>query len=343
MPASTAIVDGGRTVRRRLSAAVDTTERGVAVSESAFEEKRAIVIGAAGVDIRGQARQELLPGTSNPGTIRLTAGGVGRNIAEALGRLGVPVSLISAVGDDSWGQDILQQTEAGGVDVSSVLVCPGERSAAYLVVLDENAQRIVSLDNMELVRRVDGRYLSDHRHLFTDVGMVVVDGNISSSALNSLFRLSARHGFPLALDPTSAVLASHLRKHLHHFHLVTPDLAEAEVLSGMSIGSETEAIRAAQTLVAAGTRVAIITMAEEGCAYATSETSGRVPAIRCEVVDRIGVGDVLTATVVFGMLHDLPIDEAVRLGTAAAAYTVRCSEAVCPHLSLELLYDAIAL
>ena len=313
------------------------------MSDSAYGEKGAIVIGAAGVDIRGQARQAIVPGTSNPGTIRLTAGGVGRNIAEALGRLGVPVQLISAVGDDSWGQDILQQTAGGGVDVSPVLICPGERSAAYLVVLNESAERVVSIDNMELVRRIDGRYLSDRRHLFADVGMVVVDGNLSSSAIHSLFRLSTRFGFPLALDPTSAVLATRLRKHLSRFYLVTPDVAEAEVLSGVSIDSETDAIRAAQALVAAGTRVAIVTMAEEGCAYATSETSGRVPALRCEVVDRIGVGDVLTATVVFGMLHDLPVDEAVRLGTAAAAYTVRCTEAVCPHLSLELLYDAIAL
>ncbi len=311
--------------------------------ESADGEKAAIVIGAACVDIRGQARRALVSGTSNPGTIRLTSGGVGRNIAEALGRLGVPTTLISAVGDDAWGQDVLRQTEAGGVDVSQVLVCPGERSAAYLVVLDENAQRLVSIDNMELVRRIDGRYLSDRRHLFADAGLVVVDGNLPSSALQSLFRLADRYRIPLALDPTSAVLAARLRKHLHRFYLVTPDVAEAEVLSGVSITSETEAIRAAQALVAAGVRVAIVTMAEEGCAYATSETSGRVPAMRCEVVDRIGVGDVLTATVVFGILHDLPVDEAVRLGTAAAAYTARFTEAVCPHLSLELLYDAIAL
>jgi len=313
------------------------------MSDPASGEKTAIVIGAACVDIRGQAHQALVPGTSNPGTIRLTSGGVGRNIAEALGRLGVPVSLISAVGDDTWGQDVLRQTAAGGADVSQVLICPGVRTAAYLVVLDENAQRVVSIDNMELIRRVDGRYLSDRRHLFADAGMVVIDGNLSTSALQSLFRLSARYQFPLALDPTSAVLAERLRKHLHRFYLVTPDIAEAEVLSGMSIGSETDAIRAAQALVAAGVRVAIVTLAEEGCAYATSETSGRVPALRCEVVDRIGVGDVLTATVVFGILHDLPIDEAVRLGTAAAACTVRYPEAVCPYLSLELLYDAIAL
>jgi pseudouridine kinase len=300
-------------------------------------------VGAACIDIRGQAKGAMVAGTSNPGVIRLTVGGVGRNIAEALGRLGVPVSLVSAVGDDDWGRDILRRTEAGGVDVQHVRVCPGERSAAYLAVFDEAAERLVSIDNMDLMRRVDGRYISGLRSLFADAGMVVVDGNLSSSALQSLFRLQERYHFPLALDPTSAVLAARLRKHLHRFSLVTPDVAEAEVLSGIAINSETDAIRAAQAIVAAGVKVAIVTMAEQGSSYATSETSGRVPAIRCEVVDRIGVGDVLTAIVVFGLLHDLPVDEAVRMGTAAAAYTIRCPEAVCPSLSLELLYDAIAM
>ncbi|NPV07600.1 MAG: ribokinase [Anaerolineae bacterium] len=312
------------------------------MSDAAVGEKKAVVVGAACIDIRGQARGALVAGTSNPGVIRLTVGGVGRNIAEALGRLGVPVSLISAVGDDDWGRDILRRTEAGGVDVRYVRVCPAERSAAYLAVFDEAAQRVVSIDNMDLMRRVDGRYLSSLRPLFAQASIAVVDGNLSNAALQSLFRLSERYRFPLALDPTSAVLAARLRRHLHRFHMVTPDVAEAEVLSGISINSETDAVLAAQAIVAAGVKVAIVTMAEEGSAYATSETFGRVPAIRCEVVDRIGVGDVLTATVVFGILHDLPVDEAVRMGTAAAAYTIRCPEAVCPDLSLELLYDAIA-
>jgi len=172
--------------------------------------------------------------------------------------------------------------------------------------------------------------------------MVVVDGNLSAPALLSLFRLADRYGFRLALDPTSAVLAARLRKHLSRFYLVTPDVAEAEVLSGVSIESDLDALRAAQAIVSSGVEVAIVTMAERGSCYATSETSGRIPAIRTEVVDRIGVGDVLTAAVVFGLLNELPIDEAVRLGAAAAALTLRCFESVCPELSLEVLYDALA-
>ncbi len=310
---------------------------------AAEAERSAVVIGAACVDIRGQVSGEILPGTSNPGSIRLAAGGVGRNIAECLGRLGVPVSLVSAVGDDDWGRDIVRRTESGGVDVQHVMRCRGQRSAAYLAVADGKAGRMVSVDDIAVMQRIDGRYLLDRRSLFAGAGIVVVDGNLSRSALEALFRIADRYRLPLALDPTSAVLAERLRPHLSRFHLVTPDVSEAEVLSGVSIQSEMDALRAAQAMIAAGVKVAIVTMAEEGSVYATSETSGRVPAMRCEVVDRIGVGDALTATVVFGILHDLPTDESVRLGTAAAAYTIRCPEAVCPHLSLELLYDAIAL
>jgi pseudouridine kinase len=68
-----------------------------------------------------------------------------------------------------------------------------------------------------------------------------------------------------------------------------------------------------------------------------------VPAIDCEIVDLTGAGDALTAAVVFGLLNHLPVDEAVRLGTSAAALTLQCRETVCPSLSLERLYDTLVI
>jgi len=60
-------------------------------------------------------------------------------------------------------------------------------------------------------------------------------------------------------------------------------------------------------------------------------------------VDRTGAGDALTAGVVFGLLNDFPIDEAVRLGVSAATLTLQCKETVCPDLSLERLYDQLVI
>jgi pseudouridine kinase len=90
-----------------------------------------------------------------------------------------------------------------------------------------------------------------------------------------------------------------------------------------------------------GVQVAIVTLAELGVCYATPEVSGHVPAVTVQVVDRTGAGDALTAAVVFGLLHDFPIDEAVHLGASAAALTLQCPESVCPTLSLDRVYDSL--
>ena len=78
---------------------------------------RFVVIGGANVDIMGIADHPLRPQDSNPGTIRTMLGGVGRNLAENLARLGENVSLVSVVGDDSFGRWILEQGQACGVDM----------------------------------------------------------------------------------------------------------------------------------------------------------------------------------------------------------------------------------
>jgi pseudouridine kinase len=305
-------------------------------------EPRTIVIGAACVDTMGRLAAPAVSGTSNPGEIRISVGGVGRNIAESLGRMGVSVTLISAVGDDDWGRDILRRTRRGGVDVREVRIIPHERSSAFMTVTNDRGERLVSVDATEILRHIDGEYLFARRRLFAEAAVVVVDGNVRESALEMLLRMADRFGFKLVADPTSVSLALRLRPRLSQFELVTPDVAEAEALSGMRVQSERDGLLAAQAIVASGARVAIVTMAEQGCVYATSETFGRVPAIRTEVVDRTGAGDALTAGAVFGLLQHFPVDEAVRLGVAAASLTLGCQEAVCPGLSLQALYDAMA-
>ncbi len=68
-----------------------------------------LVIGSAGIDLVGRASRPLQPGTSNPGRLRLSHGGVARNVAENLARLGTEALLISAVGDDTQGTQLLDR------------------------------------------------------------------------------------------------------------------------------------------------------------------------------------------------------------------------------------------
>lgn len=303
-----------------------------------------LVVGAASIDTKGRANQAIQVGTSTQGAIRVSVGGVGRNIAENLARLGEPVILLSAVGDDGSGRRLLQQAAECGIDVSHVIVAPGHRTAAYLAVLDETGNLATSIDDMSINRElITPDFVYRRRILFRDARMVVLDANLPPATLNTIFNLAHRYGVPVCADPTTATLAPRLCPHLSALLLAAPNAAEAEALCDTKVTDRESGLEAAQKLVSLGVQIAIVTLGATGLVYATSQESGHVPAIECEVVDFTGAGDALTAAVIFGLLNDLPVVEAVRLGTSAAALTLECRETVCPNLSLEGLYDQLVI
>mgnify|MGYP005844132867 FL=1 len=315
----------------------------MAQAEEGRGERPVLVIGAAGLDLKGYAAGALRLGATNPGQVRRSVGGVARNIAENLARLGQPVFLISAVADDEAGRWVLERTRGAGVEVSHVAVVPQGRTGTYLAVLDEQGNLVVAVDDMGILETITPRYLQDRRSLFEQAAMVVLDANLSPAALRSAIRLARRCGVPVAADPTSPTLAMRLRPFLPELFLVTPNAAEAEALTGLPASNIDEALFAARYLTALGVQVAIITMAEMGLVYAAGDLSGHIPALRTEIVDFTGAGDALTAAVIFALLHEIPVEEAVRLGVAAAALTLRSRETVSPELSLERLYEQLVI
>ncbi|MFN2217465.1 MAG: carbohydrate kinase family protein [Anaerolineae bacterium] len=303
-----------------------------------------LIIGAASIDTKGRADQTIQVGTSTPGSIRVSVGGVGRNIAENLARLGEPVVLLSAVGDGGSGRRILQQAAECGIDTTHMLVDAEHHTAAYLAVLDHTGNAVMSIDDMTIGRAViTPQFVYQRRALFRDACMVVLDANLSTDTLNTIFNTARKYGVPVCADPTTASLAPRLCPHLPELTLVTPNAAEAEALCGVQVIDRESGLVAAQKLVSLGVKIAIVTLGATGLIYATSQESGHVPAIECEIVDFTGAGDALTAAVIFGLLNDFAIDEAVRLGARAAALTLQSRETVCPTLSLERLYDQLVI
>lgn len=301
-----------------------------------------LIIGAAGLDVKGWANGHLVSATSNQGRIRSSVGGVGRNIAENLARLGVPTVLLTAIGDDGAGRRLLAQATEAGIDVGHILVDPVARTGSYLAVLDHTGELVVSIDDMAVIQEITPRFLNDRRRLFRDASMIVVDANLTPDTLRTIFRLAQTYQVPVCADPTSQFLAPRLNPHLRQLHMITPNQAEAAaLLDGRPIKGHAQAIRAAKQLVAAGVDIVVITMAEKGVCYATSNESGRVPALEIEVVDFTGAGDALSAAIIFGLLEGFPVNEAVRLGVSAAALTIQSCETVCQALSLEDLYDQL--
>lgn len=301
-----------------------------------------VVLGAASIDIKGHGMQRLWPMTANPGTIRLGIGGCARNIAENLARLGVATTLLTVVGDDVFGRLILSYTEDAGVDVSHSIVSPDHHSGAYLALFENEEQMLVSLDDMAALELLTPDYVNDHKDLFYDATMIVVDANLSEETLAAVARLARAEDIPLCVDPGSVTLAPKLESLLGDITLFVPNMDEAQVYCACAVTGRDQAITVARMLVQRGVGTAVVTLGKDGVAFATFDESGWIPAFPIDdIVDLTGVGSAMVAGVVFGLLNEVPLDEAVRLGASAAALTLQSSETVRSDLSLDLLYEQL--
>ncbi len=307
-----------------------------------YGEHRVLAVGAAGLDMKVQPRETTVSlGQSNPGEIFWGWGGVARNIAENLARLGAEVHLVTAVGNDRWGRDLLQQLIELGVDTSDSIISDVNSTASYVALYQVNAQMWVAFDDMMVISQITPGYMYRLRRLVRETDMICIDANITPSTMRTLMRLAREYDVPVCADPTTVLLAHRLKPHLSQLALITPNKSEAEALLGTPLDTGRAISDGARKLVSAGVDLAIITLGAEGLYYATSEESGRLPAIPVTVVDPTGVGDALTAAVAYGLLGGIPPGDAVRLGMAAASQTLTCKQAVCPTLSLGGLYERL--
>jgi pseudouridine kinase len=304
-----------------------------------------LVIGASGVDVVGQVKGELRERTSNPARIRSSFGGIARNVAENLARLGQAVKLITVVGRDKAGEEMIYRLEEAGVDTSDVLRSPDQTTGYYLGVVKADGGMKFALDDMRAISALTPDYLRERNNLFKEAALVFVDSNLSAETLRTTMSLARRAKVPVCADPTSTVLANRLRPYLNRLHLITPNSNEAAIFceQPFEAAKSQQAIKAAKYLVGQGVDIVLIALAEFGVVYASSETSGHISALRTKIVDPTGAGDALNATVIFALLNGLSLDEAVRLGVSAASITLRYSGSVVPSLSLELLYDQLVI
>jgi pseudouridine kinase len=302
-----------------------------------------LVIGAAGMDMVGRLKTELRPHTSNPAQIRYAFGGAARNVAENLLHLGTSVTLLTVLGSDEPGDNLIQAIGEAGANVDAVLRSSQYPTGTYLAVVNTNGKLEYGLDDMRILTELSPKYIRTHEDLFSQASLLFFDANLPKETIRTVMSIAGRVKLPACADPTSEALAPKLIPHLPRLRLVVPNRVEASILCNLEsvISTQGEAIEAAKCLVSQGVEIAIVAMAESGVCYATSETSGFVSTVRTNIIDPTGAGDALTAAVLFGLLNQMPIDDSVRLGVAAESLTLAYRGAVVPDLSLEKLYDQL--
>ncbi len=300
-----------------------------------------LVIGATLMDTKGKPHAGLDPATSNPADIKTTLGGTARNVAENLGRLGADVKLVSAVGDDMIGRQLLTKTEASGVDVSHVQVIAGANTGSYIALLNASGGLSVALDDTRVMSAITPDWIYKNRILIRDASLVMVDGGVIAATLESIVKQANKMNVPVCADPSSTRLATRLCPILDSLHLVVPNELEAAAICNAEYeGFDPDSSLAlARDLVRKGVDTAVVTLSDFGLVYATTDESGYLPSNATNVVDSTGTGDAITAAILFGKSEGLQTLECMKLGVAAAGMTLQTADSVYQSISLDELYD----
>ena len=307
----------------------------------ANRDNRILVIGAAGIDLVGRMTEMPDPGSSVPAEVRPSFGGVARNVAENLARLDQKVTFITAVGKNIFGNLLLSHLNEIGVNTEASIISDNFYTASYLAVLSEDGKLNFALDDMRVLSELTSAYFLEHEDLFANAKGVFFDANVPEDGIATLIEMTGRYQIPVYADATSRSVAKRLIPYLPHITLLNANTNEAEILieHEFEITGRTSALKAARKLVNLGAEMVVIPMAEFGVCYATSETSGHVPAIKTKILDPTGAGDALSAALIFGLQNDIPLDDTIRLGVLAASLTLRHPGTVLPGISVEKLYD----
>jgi len=299
----------------------------------------AVVIGGANVDLKARSKAPATSQTSNPGHGSMAPGGVARNIAENIARLGDRVHLISIVGRDPMGDNLLDHTAAAGVRVEYVARTDGP-TGTYTAVLDVDGELIVAIADMETTAELGPEQLHNARDVIRAAGVVVVDGNLSLNALEYALDLSA--GVRTIFEPVSVPKAAQLKDAIDdRLHAVTPNRDELAALTDLPTRTDRQVRTAARALHDRGVELVWVRLGERGSMLSTANDIIEIPAIPTTVEDVSGAGDSMLGAFCHVLLRGGSPEEAARFGHAAAALTIASSHTVRPDLTPRLVQAAL--
>ncbi len=298
----------------------------------------AVVIGGVNIDIGGRSFRPLVAKDSNPGKVTTSLGGVGRNIAHNMRLLGVDVRMLTAYGDDIYGQRIAGSCTELGIDVSNALQIPGGTTPTYLFLNDADGDMALALSDMEICERITPAYLSNHLNLINNARLVVIDTNIPEESIRFL---AERCTAPIFADPVSTAKATKLKSVLGKIHTFKPNKMEAELLTGIPITDEESLRKAAQALIHTGMQRVFLSLGTDGVLAADRERMIKVPCFKATMRNATGAGDSFMAALAWAYLEESDLETAAKSAAAVAAMTIESEETINPAICAEAVRNRL--
>ena len=298
-----------------------------------------LVFGLSIVDIFGFTASSYRTHDSNPGQVKVSFGGVCRNIAENMARMGTNTKFISILGNDERGISILDHAKKMNYDMSESLVVEGASTPTYVAILDEKGEMVSAIVDIDVDRYLSEEFIDSKAEIIKGAEYMFFGADSPEYIEYIVKKYAGETKF--VLDPVSAAKAKVIKHLLPYFYAVKPNRHEAEVLCGFEIKTEADIRRAGKIFMDQGVQEVFISLDSDGIYYCNKDEEGIVKPCEATVVNVTGAGDSFIAGVGYGYQNKLSITETVKLAQAMAIITISHEETIHPEMCLEIVKEKI--
>jgi ribokinase len=285
------------------------------------KKPRIAVIGSSNIDLITYVSRMPAPGeTIEAPSFEMGFGGKGANQAAAAARLGAEVVMVSAVGQDMFGDNTLSNYASLGVDAAHVKRVADKPSGVATILVDasgENCILIVKGANGELspadVERA-GEALKT-----CDLILLQLEEPVET--VYAAIRFGKTHGVPTVLNPAPATGLD--MNYIRDVSYLVPNETELATLTGLPTGTQQQVEAAAQSLIAQGVRGVIVTLGGRGALAVTGQGTYPIKPVKVSPVDTTGAGDAFVGSFARYYAAGAGLEAALQRAARFAADSVR--------------------
>ncbi|MCA1022900.1 PfkB family carbohydrate kinase [Halobacillus litoralis] len=302
------------------------------------KSRQVLCIGGANVDRKLHTHEPLQMYTSNPVYSRSSAGGVARNIAENLGRLGFHPSLITAAGMDAdW--DIIEKASGSFINLDGVLHLPHATTGTYTALMNPHGELLTALADMEVFEAILPPLVMKSETKMRQSECMIADLNCPKETLELLLRMSRSFSVPLVFVTVSAPKMKRLPKDLRGLTWLMTNIEETEAHFHMSIDSKEKWCLAAGLWLEMGIEKVTITSGKDGVVVGENEGGiHHFPSFSTgDVNDVTGAGDAFCSGVLYGWMEGMELREVMKTGMMNAVKCIQSPYTVRQDLTPSLL------
>lgn len=281
------------------------------------------VVGSSNIDLVTYAPRLPKLGETVTGTSFQTGfGGKGANQAVMAAKLGADVTMITKLGEDSFGRDTLENYKSLGFDTSQVLFTDEAATGVAPIWVEESSGNnaiIVAAGANDLL---SSRDIANAADAITAAQILICQWEVPLETTIAALEIARANGVTTIFNP--APIRDDLPTTAYALcDIFSPNESETEALTGLSVQSLDEAEVAGKELLARGVGKVILTLGERGSMLVEPTGATHIPTAAVKAIDTTGAGDAFMGSLGYFLGTGAPIQTAIAQANQIASISVQ--------------------